>query len=183
MTTGLALFATAIGSCGIAWTTTAAGEIAICGVQLPEASNAATTSRLARQHPDAELTTPPPAVATVIERVVGLLDGAPDDLRDIAVDLDGVPQFSRQVLDLTREVGPGQTTTYGEIATKLGAPGAAQQVGQALGHNPVPLIVPCHRVLGAGNKLVGFSAAGGVITKLRLLDIEGAEPDGQPALF
>jgi methylated-DNA-[protein]-cysteine S-methyltransferase len=171
---GIALFETVIGSCGIAWT-----DAGISGVQLPEATDAATKSRLARQHPGAVDSAPSISVAAAIRRIVGLLDGDADDLRDVTVDLDGVSEFKRRVYDVTRAVGPGQTTTYGEIAIKLGAPHAAREVGQALGHNPVPLIVPCHRVLGAGGKLVGFSAAGGVVTKLRLLRIE----DAASALF
>jgi methylated-DNA-[protein]-cysteine S-methyltransferase len=175
---GIALFETVIGSCGVAWT-----EAGISGVQLPEATDTATKTRLARQHPGAVDSTPPTDIAAAISRIVSLLDGKPDDLRDITVDLEGVSEFKRRVYDVTRTVGPGRTTTYGEIAIKLGSPHAAREVGQALGHNPVPLIVPCHRVLGAGGKLVGFSAAGGVVTKLRLLGIEDAAPDGQPALF
>jgi methylated-DNA-[protein]-cysteine S-methyltransferase len=175
---GIALFETAIGSCGVVWT-----DAGISGLQLPEATDTATKSRLTRQHPVAVDATPPGEVAVAIGRIVGLLEGENDDLLDITVDLDGVSEFKRRVYDVTRAVGPGQTTTYGEIAIKLGSPHAAREVGQALGHNPVPLIVPCHRVLGAGGKLVGFSAAGGVVTKLRLLAIEDAAPDGQPALF
>jgi methylated-DNA-[protein]-cysteine S-methyltransferase len=118
-----------------------------------------------------------------MERIGKVLAGEPDDLRDVPVDFGAAPEFSRQVWELTRSVTPGHTTTYGDIATRLGYPHASREVGQALGRNPVPVIVPCHRVLGAGGKLVGFSAPGGVGTKLRLLAIEGAEPNGQPALF
>jgi methylated-DNA-[protein]-cysteine S-methyltransferase len=178
MVTGIALFATAIGSCGIAWT-----DEGISGIQLPEATEAATTSRLSRQHPGAKITTPPPAIGQAIERICALLTGEADDLQDVEVDLTGVPEFNRRVYDVARGVGPGHTTTYGEIATSLGSPSAAREVGQALGRNPVPLIVPCHRVLAAGGKVGGFSAQGGVTTKLRLLDIEGAEPNDQPSLF
>jgi methylated-DNA-[protein]-cysteine S-methyltransferase len=178
MTTGVAVFATAIGPCAVAW-----GENGICGVQLPERSEAATTSRLLRLHPRAVTVTPPPDVQRAIDRITNLLAGEADDLRDIGVDLGSLPEFNRRVYDVARSVGPGQTTTYGEIATRLGAPHASRDVGQALGRNPVPLIVPCHRVLAAGGKLGGFSAQGGVTTKLRLLDIEGAAPNGQPSLF
>jgi methylated-DNA-[protein]-cysteine S-methyltransferase len=176
--TGIALFQTAIGPCGIAW-----GERGICGVQLPEITETATRSRLGRTHPDASVEAPPPDVKVAISRITGLLAGEPDDLRDVDVDLSGVPEFNQRVYDVARGVGPGHTTTYGEIATTLGAPLAAREVGQALGRNPVPLIVPCHRVLAAGGKVGGFSAQGGVTTKLRLLDIEGAAPNGQPSLF
>ncbi|HEX3822869.1 MAG TPA: methylated-DNA--[protein]-cysteine S-methyltransferase [Mycobacteriales bacterium] len=178
MATGIALFETAIGPCGIAW-----GDSGICGVQLPETTETATRSRLARTHPGASVQEPPPDIEVAITRITALLAGEPDDLHDVDVDLHAVPEFNRRVYDLARAVGPGQTTTYGEIATELGAPLAAREVGQALGRNPVPLIVPCHRVLAAGGKVGGFSAQGGVTTKLRLLDIEGAAPNGQPSLF
>jgi methylated-DNA-[protein]-cysteine S-methyltransferase len=171
-------FATPIGGCGIAW-----GSDGICAVQLPERTEAATRERLRRAVPGAELATAPPAVQTVIDRLRAMLAGATDDLRDIGVDFGPTPEFARQVYEVARSVGPGQTTTYGEIAARLGTPRASREVGQALGRNPVPLIVPCHRVLAASGKLGGFSAPGGVTTKLRLLGIEGATPNGQPALF
>jgi methylated-DNA-[protein]-cysteine S-methyltransferase len=106
-----------------------------------------------------------------------------DDLSDIVVDFGDASDFSCAVWSATRTVGPGNTTTYGEIAKQLGQPHTARDVGQALGRNPVPIIVPCHRVLGAGGKMVGFSAPGGVNTKTRMLHIEGAAFEGQPALF
>ncbi len=105
-------------------------------------------------------------------------------MRDIEIDLDHASQFRRDVYDVARGVEPGATITYGEIARRLGNPHASREVGQAMGSNPVPLIVPCHRVLAADNKLGGFSAPGGIATKLRLLSIEGAAtPEGQTALF
>jgi methylated-DNA-[protein]-cysteine S-methyltransferase len=178
VTTAIAVFETAIGPCGIAW-----GDAGIRGVQLPEASEQLTVSRLLRRHLDGETTTPPPEIQDAIDRITALLAGAADTLRDVDVDLDGVTEFDRRVYDVARGVGPGETTTYGEIATQLGSPRASREVGQALGHNPVPLIVPCHRVLAAGGKLGGFSAHGGVTTKLRLLSIESAAPNGQTALY
>jgi methylated-DNA-[protein]-cysteine S-methyltransferase len=179
VTTGVTVFPTAIGPCGIAWRAEQ-----ICGVQLPERTEAATRERMLRQHPGATEAPPPPHVRAAIDRITGLLGGSGDDLRDIEVDDTMCSEFARRVYRLTRSVEPGQTTTYGEIAAQLGAPQAAREVGQALGHNPLAIIVPCHRVLGAGGKLVGFSAAGGVQTKLRMLAIEGAAaPDGQTALF
>jgi methylated-DNA-[protein]-cysteine S-methyltransferase len=174
VTTAIAVFETAVGPCGIAWS-----DAGIRGVQLPEATEAATEARLVRQHPDGVMTVPPPEIQHAIDRITALLAGAADTLRDLDVDLDGVPEFDRRVYDVARNVGPGETTTYGEIATQLGSPRASREVGQALGHNPVPLIVPCHRVLAAGGKLGGFSAQGGVTTKLRLLSIESAAPNGQ----
>jgi methylated-DNA-[protein]-cysteine S-methyltransferase len=173
----LAMFETAIGTCAIVWS--ARG---IAGVQLPETTELATRARLARRFPDADEGVPPPFVQRAIEAITALLRGELCELGDIPLDLDSVPEFNRRVYEVARTIPPGRTMTYGEIAKKLGDRLLARAVGQALGHNPVPLIVPCHRVMSAGGKSGGFSAGGGVVTKLRLLTIEGAEPDG-PNLF
>jgi methylated-DNA-[protein]-cysteine S-methyltransferase len=174
------VFDTAVGTVGVVW-----GDAGVLGVQLPEGDAAATRARLMRLHPQAaEATGPPPSgVQRAIDGIVALVSGKPEDLSDIDLDMAAVSEFNRGVYEIARTIPPGETMTYGEIATRLGEPRASREVGQALGHNPFPLIVPCHRVLAAGGKLGGFSARGGVATKLRLLDIEGAEPNGQPALF
>jgi methylated-DNA-[protein]-cysteine S-methyltransferase len=173
------MFPTTIGACGVAWS-----DAGICSVLLPEWSDRVTQDELLRRHPDATPAEAPPAVAAAIARMTNLLDGDTDDLRDVEVDFGQTSDFAQQVWEITRSVGPGETTTYGDIAHQMAMPNAAREVGQALGRNPVPIIVPCHRVLGAGGKLVGFSAPGGVATKLRILGIEGAAaPDGQTALF
>jgi methylated-DNA-[protein]-cysteine S-methyltransferase len=112
-----------------------------------------------------------------------LMEGARDDLTDIQLDWSGVAEFDRGVLDICRAIPPGQTLTYGEIARRLGDPALARGVGQALGRNPFPVIVPCHRVLGADGKVGGFSANGGVETKLKLLTIERARVGTAPTLF
>jgi methylated-DNA-[protein]-cysteine S-methyltransferase len=166
---GTAVFATAIGDCGIAW-----NDSGVCGVQLPEASTEDTKARLARYWPGLGEVEPSPTATRAIEGIRALLSGEPDPMNDVVVDLAGVSEFRRGVYEIARTVGPGDTITYGEIAARLGTPHAAREVGQALGANPVPLIVPCHRVLAAGGKLGGFSARGGVTTKSRLLAIEGA---------
>jgi methylated-DNA-[protein]-cysteine S-methyltransferase len=179
MATGIALFPTTIGACGVAWS-----DAGICSVLLPESSDRATHDELIRRHPDAVPAEPPTPVAAAIVGMTSLLDGNADDLRDVEIDFGQTSDFAQQVWEITRTVGPGETTTYGDIAHRMAMPHAAREVGQALGRNPVPIIVPCHRVLGAGGKLVGFSAPGGVATKLRILGIEGAAaPDGQTALF
>jgi methylated-DNA-[protein]-cysteine S-methyltransferase len=118
-----------------------------------------------------------------IEAISAVLAGEPRDLTGIELDLSGVPDLHRQVYRGARAIPPGRMRTYGEIAGDLGDPGAARAVGQALGQNPVPVIVPCHRVVAAAGKAGGFSAPGGVATKLRLLAIERASPQGQPDLF
>jgi methylated-DNA-[protein]-cysteine S-methyltransferase len=122
-------------------------------------------------------------VRRAIDGIVALLRGEASDLSAVALDMNAVPAFHRRVYDAARGVAPGSTVTYGEIAARLGEPGAARAVGQALGRNPFAIIVPCHRVLAAGGKVGGFSANGGVATKLRLLSIEGAPAGGQMALF
>ncbi len=179
MASGFSLFGTPIGACAIAW-----GEDAIVGVLLPEdRGEAQTRSRMHRDFPHVDETAPPPWVAAVIARVRQLLEGAGDDLRDVPLDMRGVPEFNRRVYEIARAIAPGQTLTYGEVAGKLGDPGAARAVGQALGHNPFAPIVPCHRVLAAGKRPGGFSAGGGVATKLKMLQIEQAELGDGPGLF
>jgi methylated-DNA-[protein]-cysteine S-methyltransferase len=174
---GFALFETAIGACGIVWS--ARG---VAGVQLPETSAAATRARVLRRFGSAQEKTPPAGVQRAIDGVVALLAGEPRDLSDIAIDDERIPEFNARVYAVARTIAPGETLTYGAIAERLGNRALARDVGQALGMNPIPLIVPCHRVLAAGGKTGGFSASGGVVTKLRLLTIEGAQPGG-PTLF
>ncbi|MBV8240495.1 MAG: methylated-DNA--[protein]-cysteine S-methyltransferase [Hyphomicrobiales bacterium] len=175
---GFALFDTDIGPCGIAW-----GARGIIGVQLPEASEARTRARLVRRYPHAREAPPPAQVRRVIDGIVSLLGGQASDLSGAALDMDGLPEFDRSVYEVARGIAPGATLSYGEIAARLGERGLARDVGQALGRNPFPIIVPCHRVLAAGGKAGGFSANGGVTTKLRLLTIERARTSDAPTLF
>ena len=172
------LFETAIGPCGIAW-----GPRGVTGVQLPGSSAETTRTRLLRRCPGAEEGTPPAEIRQVIDRITSLTQGERIDLSAVPLDLGRVSPFERQVYEIAREIQPGSTMTYGQIAKRLGDPLLARDVGQAMGHNPFPIIVPCHRVLAAGGKPGGFSAPGGVDTKLRMLQIEGAAPGGQPSLF
>jgi methylated-DNA-[protein]-cysteine S-methyltransferase len=174
---GFHLFTTAIGDCGMVWS----GR-GVAGVQLPEKSVRATRARIARRFPDAREAAPPPDIARAVADIVALLAGERKDLSPIAVDLDGVAEFDRRVYAVARSIPPGGTLSYGEIAAQLGDRKQAREVAEALSRNPVPLIVPCHRVLAAGGKMGGFSASGGVRTKLRLLSIEGARY-GEPTLF
>jgi len=164
-----ATFDTAVGCCAVAWR----GEVLV-GTWLPGATPAATRQAVLRRHPHAKEATPPAPVADAIDGITRLLAGEEVDLRGVPVDLTGLPEFQQQVYTLIRQLPRGVTMTYGEIATKLGAPGGAQAVGQAMGHNPFPIVIPCHRVLAAGGGNGGFSAPGGVDTKLKLLAIEGA---------
>ena len=178
-----ALFDTAIGPCGIAWS-----ETGVVALQLPEADRARTRARLLRRWPEASEAAPTGTVQTAIDAVVALISGAaPDriqaDLESIALDIEDLPAFDREVYAVARTIAPGTTLTYGEIAARIGEPGAAREVGQALGRNRIPIIVPCHRVVAAGGRTGGFSATGGVDTKLRLLEIERATFTDGPTLF
>jgi methylated-DNA-[protein]-cysteine S-methyltransferase len=172
-----ALFDTAIGACGIVWS-----PRGVAGVQLPEKDAAATRARLRRRHPRAEEAVPPAVMRSVIEKIIGLLAGERGDLTGVVIDEAGIPEFNRRVYAIARAIPCGETMAYGEIAERLGDKALAREVGQAMGENPTPLIMPCHRVLAANGKSGGFSGAGGVMTKLRLLSIEGAQPTG-PTLF
>lgn len=170
------LFQTPLGMCGIAWREAAdsGSQVAVILIQLPEASLQATESRIARKLGSRQPSVPPKDIAEIIGRIRKHLQGEVQDFRDVAVELDGVAPFARQVYEAAREIPAGQTRTYGEIAKAVGQPAAAQEVGQALSKNPVPLIVPCHRVAAAGGKPGGFSAHGGRATKSKLLALEGA---------
>ncbi|WP_370321478.1 methylated-DNA--[protein]-cysteine S-methyltransferase [Oricola sp.] len=164
------LFDTAIGRCGIAW-----GDVGILAVSFPEADDARTRQRLLRRAPNAaETNAPPGAIRQVIEGIRALAFGRAARFDDAELDLTGVPPFDRSVYGLTRAIGPGEMRTYGELASDLGDVALSRKVGQSLGSNPFPIVVPCHRVVGANGAMTGFSAPGGVETKRRLLKIEGA---------
>ena len=126
---------------------------------------------------------PTAEVQGAIDGIIELLSGKPNDLRGVALDLEGVPEFHRGVYEIARTIPPGMTMTYGDIAKLLGGVELSRDVGQALGRNPCPIVVPCHRVLAAGGKPGGFSANGGVVTKLKMLAIEGAVVNHTPSLF
>jgi methylated-DNA-[protein]-cysteine S-methyltransferase len=164
------LFETAIGRCAIAW-----GPRGIAGVQLPEATEDRTRARVRRRFPDAREAVPPAEVGAVIEDIVRLLGGEPRDLSGVRLDMEDVPAFNRRVYEVARTIPPGGTLSYGAVAARMGEPGAARDVGQALGANPFAIVVPCHRVVAAGGTLGGFSARGGTSTKARLLAIEGSQ--------
>jgi methylated-DNA-[protein]-cysteine S-methyltransferase len=172
-----AVFDTAIGACGIVWS-----PRGIAGVQLPEVIEATTRARLLRRFAGAREAIPPADVQRAIDGIAALLGGEKRDLSGIAIDDERQSDFNRRVYAIARRIPCGQTMTYGEIAERLGDKTLARAVGQAMGENPTPVIMPCHRVLAAGGKTGGFSASGGVVTKLRLLTIEGAQPNG-PTLF
>jgi methylated-DNA-[protein]-cysteine S-methyltransferase len=199
---GFLLFETAIGRCGIAW-----NERGLTAVALPGPSDRQLRGWLLKRTPGAvehgrgatpaadadssggdQAANPaavlPPFAVRARDGIVALLAGADDDLADVPLDTEGLAPFHARVYEASRQVRPGETTTYGALAAALGADrGAARAVGQALGANPWPIVVPCHRITAAGGRTGGFSAPGGVATKLRILDVERAHARGDPTLF
>ncbi len=175
---GFTLFDTAIGRCGIAWS-----ERGIVAVQLPESRDIETRVRLLRHHPDAIESPPPPDIQRALDSIVSLMAGEDADLSHAVLDMQRVPPFHSKVYEAARSVPPGTTLSYGEVAKQLGSGGSARAVGQALGRNPFAIVVPCHRVLAADGRIGGFSANGGIATRLRMLSIEAARASRHGALF
>ena len=163
------LFETAIGWAGLAW-----GDNGLVAAHLPDATPEIARRSFQRRFPEIAPGEPPPYVLEAIARIQALMEGEPADLTGVPIEIGRVPEFNARVYEIARAVPPGQTITYGEIAQKLGDRLLARDVGAALGQNPWPIVVPCHRVTAAGGKTGGFSARGGVNTKLKLLTIEGA---------
>lgn len=171
------LFPTPLGRCGIAW----CGDL-IVATRLPDEIAADTGRRLAART-GATRGEPPAAIRRATASMTALLEGERRDLTSILCDFSRVDPFAAEVYAATREIPAGETSTYGAIASQLGDQQLARSVGRALGRNPLPTLVPCHRVIGADGRLTGFSAAGGVVTKLRMLAIEGAQLGAAPTLF
>jgi methylated-DNA-[protein]-cysteine S-methyltransferase len=176
--TQYALFETEIGWAGIAW-----GDAGVTAVHLPERDPETARRGFLRRFPESEAAEPPAEVAEAIGAIRELLAGKAADLSKVPLDLSRTPEFHARVYEIARAIPPGETLTYGEVAEKLGDKLLARDVGQALGKNPWPIVVPCHRVVAAGGKLGGFSARGGARTKLKLLAIEGAKAAAQGDLF
>jgi methylated-DNA-[protein]-cysteine S-methyltransferase len=167
----MVVFTTELGVCGVRWS-----DAGVTGIFLPRA-------RPLRGVAIERATDVPPPIRDAIAGMTAMLGGARRDLREVVLDERELDPFRRRVLTATREVGPGETTTYGEIARAIGAPGAARAVGAALGANPYPIVVPCHRVLATDGALTGFSSPGGIATKRRMLQLEGAPGFTQEPLF
>jgi methylated-DNA-[protein]-cysteine S-methyltransferase len=169
------LFDTAIGTCGVAW-----NDRGLCGVQLPEKNLAATEQRLAKRSGSSGPADPPPQIEALIADIRHYLAGEKVDFSAVPVDLDGIEGLRRRIYEALRQIGFGRTVTYGELAKTLGSSDweGARDVGEAMGKNPMPIVIPCHRVLAAGGKLGGFSAYGGTTTKQKLLALEGVRFDG-----
>jgi methylated-DNA-[protein]-cysteine S-methyltransferase len=171
------VFETTGGFCGIAW-----NDLGITRFQLPARTAEATERGLLRRLAGAAPDTPTAEVAETVAAVKRYFDGETVDFSNVRLDLAGQDEFFRQIYAATRRVGWGHTTTYGTLAKELRVgPEAARDVGQAMAKNPVPLLIPCHRVLAAGGKVGGFSAPGGSATKIRMLELEGIHVVSEPA--
>jgi methylated-DNA-[protein]-cysteine S-methyltransferase len=175
---GCTLFDTAVGRCGLAWS-----ERGINALMLPEVDDDATRKRLLRRIGSTPEVPPPASVQQAIAAIQSLLESGRTDLSGVAVDLEGMPDFNLQVYEIARKIPAGETLTYGDIAKRLGDVQLSRAVGQVMGQNPVPIVVPCHRVVAAGGKTGGFSAPGGSRTKLKILAIERAKVGNAPDLF
>jgi len=165
----LTLFDTALGRCGLAW-----GEAGLRAVSFPHQSDEETRRNLRRYAPGAAEAEPTEEIVRIIGDIVALFDGAPRDLAYARLDMDGVGAFEREVYALSLAIKPGETKTYGDLARAMGDIMHSRRVGQALGRNPWPIVVPCHRIVGADGAMTGFSAPGGAELKRKLLKIEGA---------
>jgi methylated-DNA-[protein]-cysteine S-methyltransferase len=175
---GYTTFDTSVGRCGIAW-----GPAGIVRVQLPEAREIDTRRRLLQQFPDAREFRPPVDIELAIEGIVVLLRGQTSNFTDVPLDMQGLPPFNCGVYDAVRLIPRGETRTYAELAARLGASGAVHAVGQAINRNPFAILVPCHRALAIAGQTSGFAGNGGIVTKFRLLSIEGALAGSRPTLF
>ncbi|WP_234682126.1 methylated-DNA--[protein]-cysteine S-methyltransferase [Bradyrhizobium monzae] len=173
-----AIFDTAIGRCGIVWS-----DSGVVAVQLPEAREIDTRRRIFQVHPEAREQAVPLNAELAIEGIVTLLQGSDPDFSDVSLDAGDVPAFNRRVYEYACTIPRGETRTYHEIAKALGASGAGHSVAQAISKNPYMIIVPCHRVLEAGGYADRISPYGGVISKRRLLALEGAHPIASKTLF
>jgi methylated-DNA-[protein]-cysteine S-methyltransferase len=171
------IFATAGGFCGIGWNSTG-----VTRFQLPAHSAEATERNMLRRLPDAEPARPPSAVLNAVAAVKRYFLGEKIDFSDVKLDLAEQDEFFTRIYAAARRISWGETSTYGALARELGAgPEAARDVGQAMAKNPIPLIIPCHRVLAAGRKVGGFSAPGGSAAKVRMLELEGVQLGPPPA--
>jgi methylated-DNA-[protein]-cysteine S-methyltransferase len=172
------LFEATPGSCGVAWS--AAG---LTRIQLPEATATETGARLTAKGCAPWIGPPPSEIAACIDLLKAYFAGEPVDFLSITLDMTGLSSFEIDVYQALRRVGYGQTTSYGALANQVGSPEAAQAIGMAMGRNPWPIIVPCHRVLAAARKIGGFTAPGGITTKRKLLGMESRHMTSEQDLF
>lgn len=169
------LFNAVLGRCAIAWRQPASNEqeAPVIGFQLPEATDALTARRIVEKTGAGKARVIPARIVEIIRRVGLHFQGEAQDFRDVVLDLEETGGFAQQIYTAARAIPAGRTLTYGQLAEAAGHPGAARAVGRAMGRNPIPLIIPCHRVVAANRKPGGFSAHGGLATKAAMLKVEG----------
>jgi methylated-DNA-[protein]-cysteine S-methyltransferase len=175
---GYTIFDTAIGRCALLWR----GD-RVAGAALPEPDDLRLRAHLLGRFSEAIEAFPPPPIEAAILLVVRHLVGEKVDLDSIVLDLSSADPFELSVYAEARSIPRGEVRTYGELAAKLKQPGASRAVGAALGRNPIPILIPCHRILAAGGRSGGFSAPGGTRTKFKILAIEGARRASDSPLF
>lgn len=178
MGVGFTIFETALGWCALAWS-----ERGVVQGWLPAETQAQVRAAVARKRPEAVEAEPPAFAADAARDVAALMAGETPDLGAVPLDPQDIPELHQRVYEIARAIPIGDTLTYGEVATRLGDRNLAREVGRALGLNPYPPIVPCHRILAASGRTGGFSAPGGVTTKMRLLNVERAQGNEAPSLF
>lgn len=173
------VFETAFGPCAIAWSVGG-----LTRVRLPEPDKTALAARLAANATAWDTALPlPEMAATAIDGITRYMAGLRVDFRSVKLDWGSVPGYNARIYRALARVPYGATTTYGALAQEIGKPNAARAVGMAMGRNPWPIVIPCHRVLASGAQLGGFSAPGGVATKMSLLRLEGALPGSDAPLL
>lgn len=175
---GYCVFETPAGTCGLAWSADGLTQ-----VQLPEETPVATEARIAHRSGAPRCHDPPAAVSGIAQRMCAYFNGAEIDFADVVLDMRGLSDFNAKTYTALRAFGWGQVTSYGALAKAIGDPGGARAIGAAMGANPWPLIVPCHRVLAASGKIGGFSAHGGRETKRHMLQLERIDADGAAPLL
>jgi methylated-DNA-[protein]-cysteine S-methyltransferase len=172
------IFDTAIGRCAIAWS-----RSGIVGLQLPEAREIDTRRRLFQLYPEARETRPDANVEAAIAGIIALLHGEVSDFAGVTLDMSGIHVFDQRVYQVTQRIPRGETLTYQEVASRMGTPSAVRSVVHAISRNPFVVIVPCHRVLEAGGYADKMSPHGGLISKRRLLSIEGTSSPASKTLL
>lgn len=163
----ISLFETAWGTCGIL----ARGQ-RIVRFSLPGPMR--TVKRILTERIQGEIVHNPSIHKQLQERVIDYFQGRPVDFSGVEVDLFGMTEFQQAVLTACRKIGYGKTASYSDLAERVGRPSAIRAAASAIASNPIPLIIPCHRILCKNGNLGGFSAFGGIATKSRLLRLEQA---------
>lgn len=161
------VFDTVLGSSALVF-----GKSGLMRVELPSVN---LEKRLANKYEKTSFSKAPVWIKKTAKKIQKHFLSGGENFRDVLLNLEGIAPFYKKVYQMCRKIAPGKLKTYGELAALCGKPGAARAVGQAMAKNPLPIIVPCHRVVACNGGLGGFSAQGGIKTKRRLLELEGVK--------